>query len=192
MNVYFKKALNDFKCASTLMKSVDEEPDFVCTVAYLLQQAYEKILKGFIFDKGARVRKEHDISSLLDTAIELGYTPDRFLIKFADKLTYWEASTRYDLVNISTKDIVECLSNFNRIFSELSNRERSRNDIVRYINSIVETNFSDIDVVDLLKYLPEKLPETEEDIIDAIHDYINSRNNKSITNKLDTLIKKEK
>lgn len=192
MNVYFKKALNDFKCANTLMKSVDEEPDFLCTVAYLLQQAYEKTLKGFIFDKGVRVRKEHDISSLLDTTIELGYTPDKFLIKFADKLTYWEASTRYDLVNISTKDIAECLANFNRIFSELSNRERNRNDIVRYITSIVETNFSDIDVIDLLKYLPEKLPETEEDIIDTIYDYVSNHDKKSITSKLDTLIKKEK
>ena len=82
------------------------------TAAFLLQQAAEKFLKGYLISKGWRLRKTHSLVILLDEAIKYEISFRDFL-DLARQLTAYYVESRYpaDTPTIYSKDeIAEALS----------------------------------------------------------------------------------
>lgn len=113
----YSKSLEDYKMIRKLMepsKFVKDCP-FPCGLAYLMQQAYEKLIKGYMSATTGRFPFGHNISMLCVVA---GISHP-LLSKYADTLTRWEASTRYDNVTIDLDILQECFDSFSEVFKAL-------------------------------------------------------------------------
>lgn len=104
---WFDRAGKDFADAEFLFK---HDRSFE-TIAFLIQQAAEKYLKGFLILKGKELEKTHDLAKLLADVSEL--TPELNQFKaIAKKITGFYFETRYPMgyeVEYSKAEIGEAL-----------------------------------------------------------------------------------
>ena len=82
---WLRKGDVDLESARVLLRE-----DHATTAAFLLQQALEKYLKGFLLSKGWALRKVHELDVLLNDAVHY----DKNLEKFRDLC---ETATEYYL-----------------------------------------------------------------------------------------------
>jgi HEPN domain-containing protein len=61
---------------------------------FFLQQALEKYMKAFLFEKGWQLRKIHNLSTLLDYAVEFGSQLEGFR-SLCERLTGYYLTQRY-------------------------------------------------------------------------------------------------
>lgn len=96
---YFKNAYNDYKVATDLLKNADADEFYINTIAYHLQQAVEKTLKGFLECVGVTVPNTHAIDKLVQMSKNNGSMAviTEWLEDSVDMLTRWEVETRYNL-----------------------------------------------------------------------------------------------
>ena len=71
-----------------------DERGYTDTIAFLIQQAIEKYLKGFLVYKGISPRKTHNLDFLLKRAIEFDKDFDEF-IDLCRKATRYYIEERY-------------------------------------------------------------------------------------------------
>lgn len=70
---WFKKADKDLKAAEILLKEKNLE-----IAGFLLQQAAEKLLKGYLLSKGWRLKRTHDLVDLLNESVSFDPTFEGF------------------------------------------------------------------------------------------------------------------
>lgn len=71
---------------------------------YLLQQAIEKCLKALLIIENVSYKKSHDISYLL-RCVKHQLPNIESIIKYADEINTWEASTRYCFYELEDESI---------------------------------------------------------------------------------------
>ncbi len=81
---WFRKAQHDLETAQLLYKN----EGYTEIIAFHIQQALEKYLKGYLIANGCKLRKIHDLEDLLSAAIEFDPT-------FADFLNVCRKATKY-------------------------------------------------------------------------------------------------
>ncbi|VUT25112.1 MAG: HEPN domain protein [Candidatus Methanolliviera sp. GoM_oil] len=87
---WFERGEHDIEAAQLLC----EERGFTDTIAYIIQQAIEKYLKGFLIYNGIKPKRTHDLSILLNEAVKFEDTLEEF-IDFCDKATKYYIENRY-------------------------------------------------------------------------------------------------
>lgn len=68
-NDWFTKGDNDLNAVEVLLNAKNLD-----SAAFHIQQAIEKYLKGYLFSKGWKLRRVHELDELLDEAVS--YNPD--------------------------------------------------------------------------------------------------------------------
>lgn len=71
---------------------------------YLLHQAIEKCLKALLIIENVSYKKSHDISYLL-RCVKHTLPNIESIIKYADEINIWEASTRYCFYELEDENI---------------------------------------------------------------------------------------
>lgn len=71
---------------------------------YLLQQAIEKCIKALLIIENVSYKKSHDISYLL-RCVKHPLPNIESIIKYADEINTWEASTRYCFYELEDESI---------------------------------------------------------------------------------------
>jgi HEPN domain-containing protein len=87
---WLEKAKHDLETANLLL----DKKGYPDVVVFHIHQAVEKYLKGFLINKGWKLRKIHDIETLLSEAIRF----DKYLedyLDFGRKLTAFYYGERY-------------------------------------------------------------------------------------------------
>lgn len=114
---WFDKAENDFADARFLF----ENDRSLETIAFHIQQAAEKYLKGFLISRGEELERTHDLAKLLAEASE--FTPELNQFKvIAKKITGFYFETRYPMgyeVEYSKKEIGEALEEVKKLIAEI-------------------------------------------------------------------------
>lgn len=87
---WFERGRHDIEMAQLLY----DERGYTDTIAFLIQQALEKYLKGFLVLKGIAPRKTHNLDFLLKRVIELDSGFDGF-IDLCRKATRYYIEERY-------------------------------------------------------------------------------------------------
>lgn len=87
---WFERGQHDVEMAQLLY----DEGGYTDTIAFLVQQALEKYLKGFLVSKGITPRKTHNIDFLLKKAIEHDKDFEEF-IDLCQRATKYYIDTRY-------------------------------------------------------------------------------------------------
>lgn len=116
---WFKKADSDLRASDILMREGSE----LGVAALLLQQAAEKYLKGYLLSRGWRLRRIHNLATLLNDVIV--YNPDfeRFRAVCQDVTQYY-AQQRYPFMFTMVVSI-ESLESARAILQELFEKIRS-------------------------------------------------------------------
>lgn len=86
---WIKMARKDFRRIKVLLH--DEDPE---GAAFFLQQSLEKYLKAFLLKKDWRLKKIHDLDTLLDYAAEFDAGLDVF-VDFCERVTGYYFTERY-------------------------------------------------------------------------------------------------
>jgi HEPN domain-containing protein len=89
---WFTKGSHDIEMAQLLYN----ERGYTETIAFLIQQAVEKYLKGYLIYNGWRLRKIHDLEALLSEAIRIEKDFSKFLGS-CQKITQYYIESRYPL-----------------------------------------------------------------------------------------------
>lgn len=82
----------------------DGDPD---GAAFFLQQSLEKYLKAYLLEKGWKLRKIHELDTLLDCAVEFNPALEEFR-ELCERVTGYYFTERYPLVvpsELTTEDI---------------------------------------------------------------------------------------
>lgn len=87
---WFERGRHDIEMAQLLY----DERGYTDTIAFLIQQAVEKYLKGFLVFKGIPPRKTHNLDFLLKGVIEFDKDFDEF-IDLCRKATRYYIEERY-------------------------------------------------------------------------------------------------
>jgi HEPN domain-containing protein len=105
---WFERAKHDFEAA----KLIFAHGDYYDEVVFLLHQAVEKYLKGYLIFQGCELKKIHDIYILLSEAVKFNKSFEEFLVS-AKKLTAFYYEERYppgpppDVSEEEAKEIIE-------------------------------------------------------------------------------------
>lgn len=96
---YFKMALSLYKTAVREYQAGQADEYTMNTVAYSLQQVVELVLKCHLEFVGVTVPSTHDISKLVRMCKTNGacITITEWIDDNTEKLTAWEAQTRYNM-----------------------------------------------------------------------------------------------
>ncbi len=96
---YFKRALSLYKTAVREYQAGQADEYTMNTVAYSLQQVVELVLKCHLEFVGVTVPSTHDISKLVRMCKNNGacITITEWIDDNTEKLTAWEAQTRYNM-----------------------------------------------------------------------------------------------
>lgn len=89
---WINMARKDFRRTNVLLKDEDVEG-----AAFFLQQSLEKYLKAFLLQKSWKLKKIHDLDTLLEYAAEFDERLSIF-IDFCEKVTGYYFSERYPLL----------------------------------------------------------------------------------------------
>lgn len=89
---WFTKGSHDIEMAQLLYN----ERGYIDIIAFLIQQAVEKYLKGYLIYKGWRLRKIHSLEELLSEAIRIDKDFGKFLGS-CQKITQYYIESRYPL-----------------------------------------------------------------------------------------------
>lgn len=95
-------ARRDWHRITTMIKDDDAEG-----AAFFLQQSLEKYLKAFLLERGWKLRKIHELDTLLDYAIEFDSTLEKF-IDLCERVTGYYFTERYPMLipsELITEDI---------------------------------------------------------------------------------------
>lgn len=84
-----KTARKDWKRIKILLEENDADG-----AAFFLQQSVEKYLKAFLLEKGWKLRKIHDLSVLLDDAVNFNQKLETFR-NFCEKIKNYYFTERY-------------------------------------------------------------------------------------------------
>ena len=106
---WFERGKHDIDAAQILY----EKRGFTDTIAYIIQQAIEKYLKGFLIYNGIKPKRTHDLGILLNEAVKFEDTLEEF-IDFCDKVTKYYIENRYppgSPVEYRFEEIKESLDN---------------------------------------------------------------------------------
>jgi HEPN domain-containing protein len=87
---WFERGSHDIEMAQLLY----DERGYTDTIAFLIQQAVEKYLKGFLVSRGIAPRKTHNLDFLLKKIIELDKDFDEF-VDLCRKATRYYIEERY-------------------------------------------------------------------------------------------------
>jgi len=103
---WYKKAANDIEAVKILIEK--DGPSDVAAV--LLQQGVEKYLKGYLINKGWKLKKIHDLKVLLDEAVKYDPSFNKYY-DLGDILThyYFEEKYPFDEIEVSLKDVEDKL-----------------------------------------------------------------------------------
>ena len=114
---WFERGEHDIEMAQLLY----DERGFTDTIAYIIQQAIEKYLKGFLAYNRKKPKWTHDLGTLLAEAVEFENTLDEF-IDFCDKATKYYIENRYPpgpSVEYTFEEIKESLDNAWRLIRKI-------------------------------------------------------------------------
>ena len=114
---WLEKGRHDFEMAQLLYK----DQGYTDTIAFLVQQAVEKYLKGFLIYHGWRLRKIHDLEALLSEAIKIDPSFEEFSIA-CGKITEYYSESRYPLgfpIDYSREEIKESLDMTGKIIAKV-------------------------------------------------------------------------
>jgi HEPN domain-containing protein len=89
---WIKMARKDFRRISVLLKDEDAEG-----ASFFLQQSLEKYLKAFLLQKSWKLKKIHDLDTLLGYAAEFDERLNIF-IDFCEKVTGYYFTERYPVL----------------------------------------------------------------------------------------------
>ena len=114
---WLEKGRHDFEMAQLLYK----EQGYTDIIAFLIQQAVEKYLKGFLIYHGWKLRKIHDLETLLNEAINVEHSFEDFSIT-CRKITEYYIESRYPLgfpVDYPREEIKESLDAAGEIIAKI-------------------------------------------------------------------------
>lgn len=101
----------------------DGDPD---GAAFFLQQSLEKYLKAFLLGKGWKLRKIHELDTLLDYAVEFESGLERFR-ELCERVTGYYYTERYPMIvpsELTTEDIKKDTIEAERFVNCLFDEER--------------------------------------------------------------------
>ncbi|MDP2682749.1 MAG: HEPN domain-containing protein [Deltaproteobacteria bacterium] len=111
-----KVAEKDWHRMEVLLK--DGDPD---GAAFFLQQSLEKYLKAFLLGKGWKLRKIHELNTLLDYAVEFNPTLEAFR-DLCERVTGYYYTERYPIIapsELTTEDIKKDRAEAERLIKAL-------------------------------------------------------------------------
>ena len=114
---WLEKGRHDFEMAQLLYR----EKGYTDTIAFLIQQAVEKYLKGFLIYHGWELKKIHDLEALLSEAIKFDRSFEGFL-PACRKITEYYIESRYPLgfpVDYSREEVKESLNIAEEIIAKI-------------------------------------------------------------------------
>jgi len=117
---WFERGKHDLEVA----KITFSHGNYYDVVMFLLQQAVEKYLKGFLISRGWKLKKIHDIFILLSEAVKFNESLSIFL-DFSKKLTSFYYESRYPpgtISEISEEEVKEILEKAEKLI-ELIRKE---------------------------------------------------------------------
>lgn len=98
------------------------EPYAVSAVAFHMQQAIEKLLKGLILMYGEEPACTYSITKLIDHCQRLDIEIPEELDDISDTLTLWETNSRYDpYMDFSQKKYDKAKKMYDHLYEKLSN-----------------------------------------------------------------------
>lgn len=112
---WFEKASHDIEAARILLKA-DGPRD---TIGILLQQAFEKYIKGYLLSKGWQLKKIHDLRELIFRAQDYNPAFNEYL-GLARKLTAIYIEEHYPTslsIGVSQKEIASLLEQTEKLIS---------------------------------------------------------------------------
>jgi HEPN domain-containing protein len=92
---WFKKAEEDLKAAQILLKEESLE-----IAGFLLQQATEKYLKGYLLSQGWELKRIHDLVDLLNEAVAYDESFDMYR-SICQQITEYYTEERYPFLDTS-------------------------------------------------------------------------------------------
>lgn len=101
---WIKVARKDWHRVVVLLE--DGDPD---GAAFFLQQSLEKYLKAFLMGKGWKLRKMHELDTLLDYAVESDASLDGFR-ELCERVTGYYYTERYPMIiptELTTDDVTK-------------------------------------------------------------------------------------
>ena len=113
---WFKIGKKDIKRAKKLLDLDDLEG-----AGFNIQQAVEKYLKGFLLSKGWKLRRIHNLETLLDDAIIYEDSFEKFRTD-CQKMTYYYIEERYPLLvasDLNRKEIKDSMESAKKLISEI-------------------------------------------------------------------------
>ena len=114
---WFERAKRDFEVA----KLIYAHGDYYNEVTFLLHQAVEKYLKGYLIFHGWKLKKIHDIYILLSEAVEFNKSFEE-LLDFGKKLTAFYYEDRYPpgpVPEVSEEEAAEMLKSAESIIDKV-------------------------------------------------------------------------
>lgn len=100
----------------------DGDPD---GAAFFLQQSLEKYLKAFLLGKGWKLRKIHELDTLLEFAVEFDARLEEFQ-GFSETVTGYYYTERYPLIipsELATEDIKKDMAEAKKLIKALFAKE---------------------------------------------------------------------
>lgn len=123
-NIFLDKSYKDYQHVLKTLRNFDPQTEDYCIICYHLQQAIEKLLKGYLYAKGVDFKKTHDIFMLYKKALDSGFVENTTLQQLAPMLTTWEATTRYDIcLDLNVEDIQQCIQLYESLYSWVQSSE---------------------------------------------------------------------
>lgn len=87
---WFTRGDHDIEMAQLLY----DEKGYTDTIAFLIQQAVEKYLKGFLVSYGKKPKRTHDLEKLLDEVAQIDKSFEKF-VDIGTKITKYYIDSRY-------------------------------------------------------------------------------------------------
>jgi HEPN domain-containing protein len=97
------------------------ERGYTETIAFLIQQAVEKYVKGFLVFRGVKPKRTHDLERLLDDVIEIDKSFEKF-IGMGTKITKYYIDSRYPIgftIEYSREEIKQSLDEAYEIIAKI-------------------------------------------------------------------------
>lgn len=123
-NTFLVKSYKNYQHALKTLQYFDSQTEDYSIICYHLQQAFEKLLKGFLYAKGVDFKKTHDISMLYRNAVDNGFTENVMLQQLAPMLTTWESATYYDVcLDLRLENIQQCINLYESLYAWVQSSE---------------------------------------------------------------------
>lgn len=154
LDLLLRKSYSDYSNVLLIIRDKNFD-DWFSLVLYHIQQAFEKALKSYCYQKGNPSIKSHDVALIYKQAKSLGlqYTITDFTM--LETMTLWEAATRYDLIYSEAEvDINKYLREYESLYAEVLNcvdKETYEANVVKILRDL---NREDMSVDTVMRYLP--------------------------------------